>query len=163
MILNLIKSSALFVLVTIFPLKDTFATMLPVCQIKVNNVGQLTFTLDNQTNQSWYLLTWQTPFDAWFSEFITIRHQTTAQKVIYQGALAKRAAVTTDDYLTLPAHSHQTIELDLSQVYSLNKGHYDVSLTPLRLLSHDTDLPQPLQADSFIFVDCLSTQMSIVQ
>lgn len=162
--LTLLRTTLLFLIMMLLPVKDTLATMQrPTCQLAANSLGHLTFTLDNQTEQIWSLLTWQTPFDAWFSEFITIRHQQTDQKIIYQGALAKRAAINADDYLTLPAHSHHVIQLDLSQVYNLSEGHYDVSLISLRLLPHNTDLSQPSQEDNFIFVDCPSTQMNIVK
>ena len=134
---------------------------LPTCEITVNEVGQLKFRLDNQTDQSWYLFTWQTPFDAWFSEFITIRNQETDQKVIYQGALAKRAMPNVDDYLTLPINSHQATSLDLTQVYSLSEGSYDIHLKPLRLLPLDVDIALPSQPEQFVLVHCPSTQIRI--
>ncbi|QYJ85132.1 hypothetical protein K0I73_12990 [Shewanella mesophila] len=61
----------------------------------------------------------------------------------------------------MPVNSRQTISLDLTQVYSLSEGSYDVHLKPLRLLPQDADIALPSQLAQFVPIYCPSTPMTI--
>lgn len=107
--------------------------MYPKCALNtVPQSSRVQFSISNQSNQSWRLLKWHTPFDAWFSEFI---HVTLAgEPVAYGGALAKRGQPNDEDYLILEAGEEVKIELELSEAFQLGTGLYRIELEPLHLM-----------------------------
>ncbi|CAM4202871.1 hypothetical protein SHAQ108633_18860 [Shewanella aquimarina] len=113
---------------------------LPTCRLlKAEQDNTLTFEIQAPTETSWYLLSWHTPFDAWFSEFLTLTDLSNQQKLDYQGALAKRGEPLDDDYLLLPAGKSLTVSLALAQAFEIPPGRYRAALKPMRLYQDLSD------------------------
>ncbi|MCE9686941.1 hypothetical protein LZP73_12130 [Shewanella sp. AS16] len=104
---------------------------------QVRDTTEVQFRLSNGGQDTWRLLSWHTPFDAWFSEFMHISREGRALR--YLGALAKRGAPVAEDYLLLPPGASLVTDLDLSQAYRLESGSYKVELEPIVLSSYTGD------------------------
>ncbi|MXR68821.1 protease [Shewanella insulae] len=116
---------------------------LPYCHlIKAEQGNTLTFEISVPANTHWYLLSWHTPFDAWFSNFLTLTDLNSHQSLQYQGALAKRGEPTDEDYLLLPAGESLSVSLDLAQAFAIRPGRYQAALRPLRLYRDLNDKAQ---------------------
>jgi len=115
--------------------------MYPKCALHSSSQGsKVQFSISNPGKQSWRLLKWHTPFDAWFSEFI---HVTLAgNPVTYEGALAKRGQPNDDDYLVIEAGEEVGITLELSEAFRLIPGQYRVEFKPLYLFLNKEFLNQ---------------------
>jgi len=108
----------------------------------VQKSSKVQLSISNPSKQSWRLLKWHTPFDAWFSEFI---HVTLAgESVTYEGALAKRGKPNDEDYLIIEAGEEVKIELELSEALQLKSGQYKVELEPLYFFLNKEYLNQEL-------------------
>ena len=116
---------------------------MPSCRLfKAEQTNSLTFEIISPPDSHWYLLSRATPFDAWFSEFMTLTDTQRKQDLEYQGALAKRGLPSDDEYLLLPENKPLTASLQLSQAYTIAPGEYRVSLKTLQLiqsLAHKED------------------------
>ncbi|MBB1268171.1 hypothetical protein [Shewanella sp. SR44-3] len=97
-------------------------------------------SLTNQSSHTWQLLSWHTPFDAWFSRFMSVTvigGEKDGEIVPYQGALAKRGAPNAEDYLQLAAKTSLSVTLDLAQAYELPSADYLITINPFEL--HQVD------------------------
>ncbi|MCL1117510.1 MULTISPECIES: hypothetical protein [Pseudomonadati] len=101
--------------------------------------GQLQFSMRNSGTNSWQFLSWNTPFDAWFSQFMTITRA--GKSVQYQGALAKRGKPQSEDFIQLKPMQTLTVDLDLTQAYMLTPGTYQITISPILLEMLPTNLP----------------------
>ncbi|WP_124015472.1 hypothetical protein [Shewanella vesiculosa] len=104
-----------------------------------SKIGQLQFSVSNAGTTGWQFLSWNTPFDAWFSQFMTITRGGTA--IEYQGALAKRAKPQSEDFIQLNPMQTVIAYLDLTQAYRLTPGHYKITLSPIVLEALPTNMP----------------------
>ncbi|WP_041406517.1 hypothetical protein [Shewanella loihica] len=123
---------------------------LPTCRlIKAEQDNTLTFEITAPANTNWYLLSWHSPFDAWFSKFLTLTDLNSQQTLEYQGALAKRGEPLDEDYLLLPAGESLSVSLQLAQAFVIPPGHYQAKLSTLTLYqdlsdkTHSTTLECP--------------------
>jgi hypothetical protein len=99
-------------------------------------------SLTNHDSRPWQFLSWHTPFDAWFSRFMSITivgGEKEGEVVQYQGALAKRGAPTIEDYLRITAGELLSVELDLAQAYELPAAEYLISINPFELTQVDNE------------------------
>jgi hypothetical protein len=97
-------------------------------------------SLTNQSSHTWQFLSWHTPFDAWFSHFMSITilgGKRDGETMQYQGALAKRGSPNAEDYLQLAAEASLSVELDLAQAYELPSANYLITINPFEL--HQVD------------------------
>lgn len=95
----------------------------------------ITFTLTNQNHSPVRVLTWYTPLEGFWSNLFEISNHR-GETLDYQGPIAKRLKPDDEDYLTIAARETVTVELDLTQVYSLPRGHYT-----LKINNENTNLP----------------------
>ncbi|WP_428617318.1 hypothetical protein [Shewanella sp.] len=108
---------------------------MPSCRLyKADQANSLTFEISAPPDSQWYLLSRATPFDAWFSEFLTLTDTQRQTVLEYQGALAKRGQPSDDEYLLLPTDKPLTASLQLSQAYVIAPGEYRISLKTLHLI-----------------------------
>lgn len=107
------------------------------CSIATTNDKKvIQVSLTNQSSQTWQFLSWHTPFDAWFSRFMSVTiigGERDGEIVQYQGALAKRGAPNAEDYLQLAAKASLSVELDLAQAYELPSADYLIEINPFEL------------------------------
>jgi hypothetical protein len=99
-------------------------------------------SLTNQSSHTWQFLSWHTPFDAWFSRFMSITilgGERDGETVQYQGALAKRGTPNSEDYLQLTAEASLSVELDLAQAYELPSADYLITINPFELHQVDNE------------------------
>jgi hypothetical protein len=99
-------------------------------------------SLTNQGSHTWQFLSWHTPFDAWFSHFMSITilgGERDGETVQYQGALAKRGSPNSEDYLQLTAEASLSVELDLAQAYELPSADYLITINPFELHQVDNE------------------------
>jgi hypothetical protein len=110
------------------------------CELTTTSqIGQLQFSVRNTGTNSWQFLSWNTPFDAWFSKFMTLtRGEATIE---YQGALAKRGKPQSEDFIQLKPMQTLTVDLDLTQAYMLTSGQYQITISPILLENLSTNLP----------------------
>lgn len=115
--------------------------MHPNCALhSLPSSSKVQFSISNPSKQSWHLLKWHTPFDAWFSEFIRVT--LAGEPVTYEGALAKRGQPNDEDYLMIEAGEEVGIELELSEAFRLTSGQYRVELEPLYFFLNKEQLNQ---------------------
>jgi hypothetical protein len=134
---------------------------LPECQLlPLPDSGQIRFQLSNPHPYGWRILSWKTPFDAWFSEFLTIADDN--HSLGYRGALAKRGAPSEEDYVQLLPMQTLSVMLDLSQAYSLTPGQYQVTLLPLQLQALDfiSEAQVPSERAEILMLQCPSLTLT---
>jgi hypothetical protein len=107
--------------------------------ITTSQVGQLQFSVSNIGTTGWQFLSWNTPFDAWFSQFMTVTRS--GATIEYQGALAKRGKPQSEDFIQLNPMQTVTIDVDLTQAYRLTPGQYKITIAPMLLEALPTNLP----------------------
>jgi hypothetical protein len=102
--------------------------------------------LTNHSSHTWQFLSWHTPFDAWFSRFMSITvlggerdGEKEGETVQYQGALAKRGEPNAEDYLQIKAEASLAVDLDLAQAYELPAAEYLISINPFELTQVDNE------------------------
>jgi hypothetical protein len=102
------------------------------CELQATETEyRIQFQLHNTQATGWQFLRWHTPFDTWFSEFMSIK--VNGKPLEYQGALVKRGLPQAEDFIHLAPMQTLTIDLDLSQAYALTAGHYQIAIAPIRL------------------------------
>jgi len=99
---------------------------LPVEQ-KLSEGIYITFSVLNNTSEEYSLLTWYTPFEGFMSNLFIIEDNQ-GNKVEYQGPMVKRSSPLLEDYIAIPAGKKKLITLDLTQVYQLTKGDFNLKL-----------------------------------
>jgi hypothetical protein len=103
------------------------------CKIKATDqINELSFTVTNHDTLTWTFLSWGTPFDAWFSQFMTIS-TVDGVALIYQGALAKRGQPSAQDMIRISAGKTLSVKLDLNQAYQIPPANYLVKIRPFPL------------------------------
>lgn len=128
--------------------------------IATPTTGQIQFTIRNTDTTPWQFLSWNTPFDAWFSQFLTITHAGTPLK--YQGALAKRGKPQEEDFILLDAMQTLTINLDLLQAYKIPPGQYQVTIVPIPLAARQNNsLTRPHTAQESFLLHCNTLALTI--
>lgn len=135
---------------------------LPECQLwPLSQTGLVQFQLNNPYPYGWRVLSWKTPFDAWFSEFLTIADD--KHSLSYRGALAKRGAPTEEDYIQLQPMQTLSVTLDLSQAYRLTPGQYLITLLPLQLEALDfiSEAQAPSERAEILTLHCPSLSLTI--
>jgi hypothetical protein len=107
------------------------------CNVTTTDVKKvILISISNQSKQTWRFLSWHTPFDAWFSRFMSITvlsGEKEGETVQYQGALAKRGEPNAEDYETLASGASLSVELDLAQAYELPSANYLITINPFEL------------------------------
>lgn len=64
------------------------------------------------------ILTWQTPFEGWWGDFLIVQQGGTVLE--YQGPIAKRLEPTQNDYITFAPNQTKTVTVDLGLPYTIN-------------------------------------------
>jgi|GEM_PF-2676340 len=95
---------------------------------------QLQVQIQNKDTNPWLILRWHSPLDAWFSEFLHISQN--GQKLLYQGAKAKRGEPAEEDLLLLAPGEIHTEWLDLTQAYQLATAPALVQFSPIAVMPH---------------------------
>ncbi|WP_333796643.1 hypothetical protein [Rheinheimera sp.] len=95
---------------------------------------QLQVQIQNKDTNPWLILRWHSPLDAWFSEFLHISQN--GQKLLYQGAKAKRGEPAEEDLLLLAPGEIHTEWLDLTQAYQLAMVPALVQFSPIAVMPH---------------------------
>lgn len=111
------------------------------CSVTTTDEKQVILvSLTNHSSHTWQFLSWHTPFDAWFSRFMSITvlggerdGEKEGETVQYQGALAKRGEPNAEDYETLASGASLAVELDLVQAYELPSANYLITINPFEL------------------------------
>lgn len=92
----------------------------------------INFIITNNDANLWSFLSWHTPFDAWFSEFMTIT-TVDGSALLYQGALAKRGAPRAADMMRIIPGKPLSVQLNLSQAYQIPPATYLIKIKPFSL------------------------------
>ena len=119
------------------------------CTIIVSSPQKITqgilreFTLQNNTENDVWLLSWYTPFEGFLSNLFIII-DSTGKQLGYEGRLVKRSAPASEDYIKLSAKEKNTIQLDLTQGYQLPEGTFSLQLKQqnfkYKLMAEDSKL-----------------------
>lgn len=128
------------------------------CDVSTTNTPwQLKVRFSNQGQQAVVILRWHSPLDAWFSEFLQISQQ--GQRLLYQGAKAKRGEPAEEDLLLLLPGEQHTELLDLTQAYQLEAAPALVQFSPVALMLHTPEQPFKWQAGQQLWVQCPQIQL----
>lgn len=88
-------------------------------------LGAVTFSMTNTSNEPVRVLKWQTPFFGLENNLFDVHLG--GEKVDYVGLYAKRGAPTDDDYMTLAPQQTQSVVIDLSENYEMERtGQYQI-------------------------------------
>lgn len=92
----------------------------------------LSFTLTNNNKDDYYVLTWNTPLEGFYGNFLDVTRD--GENVLYKGIMTKRVNPLADDYTFIPAGGKAEATLNLNKGYDVSRpGHYKVTLGPLLL------------------------------
>lgn len=111
------------------------------------------FILLNQSSSDLSVLTWYTPLEGFYSNLFIITDKY-GKQVSYQGTVVKRAKPISIDYQLIRAKGNVGTLLDLSLVYNLIPGEYQLELNKKTLQVIENDMPTSIhqcQSDSLIF------------
>jgi hypothetical protein len=103
-------------------------TLLSIGEPSASRGVEVLVRVTNTSQKSQRFCNYHTPFEGFRNNFISI---TDAQgnEVPYRGMMAKRAAPTRDDYLTLAPGKSEEARVDLRDAYALPPGRYTVHFT----------------------------------
>lgn len=94
-------------------------------QYKAKDRQILRFSLINDSNETIYLLKWNTPFDGFNSDMFLVLTDST--KSVYMGRIVKRGAPQPEDYIAISPKDSTSVNVDLSEAYDIHKsGSYSV-------------------------------------
>jgi hypothetical protein len=123
-----------------------------LCSLSVPPVLQLgepiplTFTLENPGRTPLRVLNWNTPFEGFFGNYLSITGP--AGPVRYEGPMVKRGMPEADEYVALGAGKKVKATVDLALPFRLAKpGRYTVAFTGT--LFDVTAEPTPRSSDRF--------------
>lgn len=119
---------------------------------------QIKVELRNQSQQPVLILRWHSPLDAWFSEFMSITQQ--QQKLMYQGAKAKRGKPQPEDLLLLQPLQQHTELLDLTMAYQLQPAPALLEFLPFALMAQPPGQPFTWQPDQQQMLQCPPLKLS---
>jgi len=140
---------------------DAATTELMQCDISPTDTPwQLKVQLTNRQQQPVVILRRHSPLDAWFSEFLQISQQD--QRLLYQGAKAKRGEPGEEDLLLLLPGQQHTELLDLTQAYQLSAMPALVQFLPFALMLHPAGQPLQWQPAKQLWLQCPQIQLSAV-
>jgi peptidyl-Lys metalloendopeptidase len=90
------------------------------------------FTLNNDSNEDLYVLSWQTPLRGVDENIFDVRRD--GQQVDYIGRLFKWATPRAEDFIRIPAGGSVSARVELSSVYDISRsGEYSIQYrVPLR-------------------------------
>lgn len=111
------------------------------------------FVLLNQSDSDLSVLTWYTPLEGFLSNLFIVTDKY-GEKVAYQGPMVKRAKPTSIDYQLIRAKGNVATMLDLSSVYSLIPGDYNLQLNKKTLQVVENGMPASVyqcQTDTLTF------------
>ena len=96
------------------------------------------FHFTNKDNQDYYLLDRHTPFEGFFSPFITVTESDGTQ-LDYEGAIAERYYITKKELVHLQAGTTKSVSVEVSSAYNFNgNGIYTIHYnTPLVYMSEN--------------------------
>lgn len=87
----------------------------------------VTFEIRNSSNESYRVLTWDTPLQGYPLNFLSVSHE--GSEVPYDGPLVTRSDASEEDYITLAPGEARSGEVDVSQLYAVQlPGEYTVTL-----------------------------------
>lgn len=118
---------------------------------------QLQVKFSNDSNQSFAILRWHSPLDAWFSEFLQLsQHE---KQLPYQGAKAKRLQPAAEDLLVLaPGQSHVEL-LDLTQAYEIDNAPLKIEFSPIAVMTLKPGAPLVWQSAQQQWLSCADMVM----
>lgn len=119
---------------------------------------QIKVELINQSQQPVLILRWHSPLDAWFSEFLHITQQ--QQRLLYQGAKAKRGKPQQEDLLLLQPQQRHTELLDLTLAYQLQPAAAKIEFLPFALMAQQPGQPVVWQPEQQQMLQCPSLMLS---
>jgi peptidyl-Lys metalloendopeptidase len=94
-------------------------------QYKAEDRQILQFSLINDSNETMYVLKWDTPFDGFNNDMFRVTKDGT--QAVYMGRIVKRGPPQPDDYITIPPKDSVSVNVDLSEAYDINEaGSYSV-------------------------------------
>ncbi|MCT6698143.1 hypothetical protein [Rheinheimera sp. 4Y26] len=118
---------------------------------------QLQVQIQNNDTSPWLILRWHSPLDAWFSEFLQVSQN--GQKLLYQGAKAKRGEPSEEDLLLLAPGETHTEWLDLTQAYQLVMVPALVQFSPIAVMPHKPGQQMRWQATQQQWLLCPELQL----
>lgn len=142
---------------------------LPECRIEVEpsyHAGAevlLRFSLRNPSDQSFFVLRWQTPLEGLLSRVFAIEAE--GGKVPYRGPIFKRAEPTPEEYVEIPAQVAVSMVVDLATAYDLSQpGEYRVEfaskLHDVAVL--ESEVPRPRTRHEAVDLECNEVTVLIV-
>lgn len=142
---------------------------LPECQIEVESsypAGApviLRFSLRNPSDQSFFVLRWQTPLEGLLDRVFAIESE--GWKVPYRGPIFKRADPTPEEYVEIPAQVAVSMVVDLATAYDLSKpGEYLVEFTSQLhdVAVEEAEVPRPRDRHEAVELECNAVTVHIL-
>ena len=97
-------------------------------QVRVGNPVLLTFDLHNRGDKAVAVLMRNTPFEGFLGQYLNIVGP--RGKLDYGGAMVKRGAPNTDEYLRIRSHAKRTRTINIAEVYAFDTpGKYRIQFT----------------------------------
>lgn len=101
-------------------------------QYKAEDRQILRFSMINDSNETMYVLKWDTPFDGFNNDMFRVEKDGT--QAVYMGKIVKRGPPQPDDYITIPPKDSASVNVNLSEAYDINEaGSYSVEFKSLIL------------------------------
>ena len=107
--------------------KEIFCSISAKAVYKLGEPILLTFNVKNVSKNDLYILTWDTPLDQLFTNYINVKRERTY--IPYDGILVKRGLPQQEDYILLKAGETYENKFDISESFNIKQsGNYTVTL-----------------------------------
>ncbi|MCP4654416.1 MAG: protease [bacterium] len=142
---------------------------LPECRIEVESSYRagapviLRFSLRNPSDQSFFVLRWQTPLEGLLGRVFAIERED--WKVPYRGPMFKRADPTPEEYVEIPPQVAVSMVVDLATAYDLSEpGEYRVEFASQLhdVAVEESEVPRPRDRHEAVELDCNGVTVHIL-